>query len=158
MYPLSPLQQGMLFHSLYALGSDVYIGQRLRKVSRLNVGAFQRAWRRGVDRHPVLRTAFVWKNLDQPLQIIRREVDIEWKELDWQHLASDEQASAFAEYQTEDRRKGFDLAQAPLMRLALIRLGPSTYQFLWSNHQLLLDGWSTTLIVREVAAFYEAFS
>jgi amino acid adenylation domain-containing protein/non-ribosomal peptide synthase protein (TIGR01720 family) len=158
MYPLSPLQQGMLFHSLYALGSDVYIGQRLRKLSRLNVGAFQRAWRRVVDRHPVLRTAFVWKNLDQPLQIIRREVDIEWKELDWQHLASDEQASAFAEYQTEDRRKGFDLAQAPLMRLALIRLGPSTYQFLWSNHQLLLDGWSTTLIVREVAAFYEAFS
>ncbi|HEX8651125.1 MAG TPA: non-ribosomal peptide synthase/polyketide synthase [Pyrinomonadaceae bacterium] len=159
IYPLSPMQHGMLFHSLYAPESGVYVEQLsfiLRK--RLNVTAFKRAWQQVVDRHLILRTSLVWDELDDPLQVVHRSVRLSWEQHDWRGLSETERQERLEIFLEEDRRRGFDLSTAPLMRLTLIRIGEGAYQMVWSHHHLLLDGWCLSLLLKEVFAFYEAFS
>ncbi|MHC5728636.1 MAG: condensation domain-containing protein, partial [Nostoc sp.] len=92
IYPLSPMQQGMLFHSLYAPESGVYFDQiTLNLKGNINSAAFQSAWQKVLDRHSVLRTLFVWENRQSPLQIVMKQVNLPWNNLDWQGLSPTEQ-------------------------------------------------------------------
>src|SRR5215813_926359 len=76
-YPLSPMQEGMLFHTLYAPGSGVYVTQlSCQLFGPLDVAAFERAWQQVVDRHSVLRTFFVWQDVPAPIQVVQREVKV----------------------------------------------------------------------------------
>ncbi len=159
IYPLSPMQQGMLFHTLYAAEPGVYfvqIGWTLR--GDVDVAAFVRAWEEIVARHAILRTGFAWERLERPVQIVRKQVKLPLIELDLRGLPADEQAARVVAFAEEDRRRGFDLAKAPLLRIALLRLADDAYRFVWSRHHILLDGWSTPLLVKEVFALYEAYS
>src|ERR1044071_4230638 len=91
IYELSPMQQGMLFHSLQSPDSGIYVEQlscTLR--GKLNASALERAWRRAVDRHTVLRTSFYWKELDKPLQLVQRKVNLPFECYDWRQLAAEE--------------------------------------------------------------------
>jgi amino acid adenylation domain-containing protein/non-ribosomal peptide synthase protein (TIGR01720 family) len=158
IYPLSPVQQGLLFHSLYEPEAGLYFEQKscvLR--GDLNVEAFRRACQRVVDRHPALRTAFAWEGLDEPLQIVRRRADVRWTLEDWRGLPADEQQHRLRSFFSDDRARPFDPSTAPLMRMALLRLEDEAYHFVWSHHHLLLDGWTMPLLFKEVFAFYEAF-
>ncbi len=157
IYPLSPVQEGMLFHSLYTPETDVYFEQMSCTLQgNLNAIAFQKAWQQTIARHPSLRCAFVWEGVKEPLQIVRKTVELPWLIDDWQELSAEKQQSALTEFLRSEREKGFQLNQAPLMRLALIRLHPDSYQLVWSRHHLLLDGWSMANIFKEVLQFYEA--
>ncbi|HEU4797132.1 MAG TPA: amino acid adenylation domain-containing protein, partial [Pyrinomonadaceae bacterium] len=157
IYTLSPLQQGLLFHTLYAPESGDYFGQSsCRLKAALDVNAFQHAWERVVERHSILRTSFVWEMTDEPLQVVHRRSPPPFLHLDWSTLSSAEQEAQLEQYLEEDRRRGFDLGEAPLMRLALMSLGGDGYYFVWSHHHLLLDGWSGPVLFKEVFTFYEA--
>lgn len=91
-YPLSPLQQGILFHSLADSESGVYFEQSsLNLKGTLNVKAFHLAWQKVIKRHSILRTSFVWEDLKEPVQIVHRQVNLPWQEYDWQHLSPKEQ-------------------------------------------------------------------
>src|SRR5262245_24866399 len=115
IYPLSPMQQGMLFHTLYAPTSGVYLAQICITLhGELNVQFFQQAWEQLVRRHTALRTAFAWKNLDKPLQVVSRQVSLPWTVLDWLHLRADQQKAQLSELLAEDRARGFELSMAPL--------------------------------------------
>jgi amino acid adenylation domain-containing protein len=155
IYPLSPLQEGLLFHTLYSPDSAVYFQQlKFSFESGLNVEAWQLAWRKVVERHAVLRTGFVWQNQPRALQVVRKKVQLPWRQEDWRGLSADEQRLRFEEFLKIDQKCGFDLAKAPLLRLTLIRMGDEAYEFVCSKHHLLVDGWSTAIIVKELAAFY----
>ena len=157
VYPLSPMQQGMFFHSLYAPDSGVYIGQlNCRFIGELDVDAFQRACQKVVDRHPALRTAFVGASQEQLAQVVGKHVKLPFELLDWRGLSAEQQQARLQQLQSADRKQGFKLSRAPLMRLKLARLGEDQYHFMWSHHHLLLDGWSVPIIFKEVLAFYEA--
>jgi len=159
VYPLSPMQQGILFHSLYAPETAVYFEQLSCELQGdLDVAAFAQAWRRAVARHSILRTAFVWEEMERPLQVVYRHVELPVEEFDWRGRTPAEQRRDLAAFLTEDRRRGFDLSRAPLMRLALIRLADGARQLVWSHHHLLLDGWSMSQLLREVFGGYAAFS
>jgi len=158
IYPLSPMQQGMLFHSLYAPETGVYFEQSSWTLrGDLDISAFERAWQRVVDRHSALRTAFLWEDLDEPLQVVHWWVELPLEKHDWRGLSKTEQEERFEALLETDRERGFELSEAPLMRLALIRTAEDTYHFVWSLHHLLLDGWSQPIIFQEVLASYEAF-
>src|SRR5215211_6676182 len=158
IYPLSPLQQGMLFHTLYAPKAAVYFGQfHCTLQGDINVNAVKWAWQRVVDRHPILRTAFVWESLDEPLQVVGRRVKLPFFEQDWRGMSPLDQQKRLDVFLQEDRASGFDLAQAPVMRLILIRLADDAYHFIWSRPLMLLDGWSVALLLNEISAFYDAF-
>jgi amino acid adenylation domain-containing protein len=157
LYELSPMQQGMLFHTLYAPESEVYFEQLLCILSgELNFSAFQKAWEQVVARHSILRSAFFWEEIEKPLQMVSKQVDLPWEKLDWRHLTSDEQKQQLEDFLVSDRHKGFDLNQAPLMRFTIIQLTENTYQFIWSHHHILFDGWSMQIVLKEVFALYEA--
>lgn len=157
IYPLSPMQQGMLFETLSAPSSGIYVEQLSCPISgSLDVAAFARAWQLVIERHPVLRTAFVWEKLEHPLQVVRQQIKLPYTWLDWSELDPPAQQERLRHHLETDRRTGFELVRAPLLRLALIRLDEGTHQFIWSYHHLLLDGWSEALIFKEVLACYEA--
>lgn len=159
IYPLSHLQQGMLFHTLYAPESEVYFEQlscTLR--GALDKDALRRAWQSVIDRHTILRTAFFWERREKPLQVVRRKLTLPWQQQDWRGLSTLEQQERFKAYLEADRSLGFDFSKAPLMRLVLIQLTEDTYHLVWSHHHILLDGWSVSLVMNEVFALYEAFS
>src|SRR5258706_7413687 len=154
IYELSPMQEGMFFHSLYAPQSGVYF-QQLSCVlaGRLDHGAFLRAWQQVVARHAILRTSFVWKRLKKPLQVVNRRVNLDIESHDWRELPHDDQQQRLRQFLQEDKKLGFDLTKAPLMRLFLVRLSDERYQFVWSHSNMLLDGWSLFLVVRDVFEF-----
>jgi amino acid adenylation domain-containing protein len=159
IYPLSPMQEGMLFHTLYAPESDVYFEQLSCTIrGTLNTGALVRAWQRVIERHPVLRTLFIWKRREKPLQIVMRQAMLTWDEQDWRSVPTSEQEERLEAYLKADRRRGFDLSIASFMRCGVIRMADEIYRFIWSYHHVLLDGWSAALLLKEVVAFYEAFS
>ncbi|MGE0127957.1 MAG: condensation domain-containing protein [Blastocatellales bacterium] len=158
IYPLSPVQQGMLFHALYDPKAGMYLEQKTCFLNGdLNVSAFERAWRRVVERHPVLRTAFVWQGLDEPMQVVRQKASLSWMQEDWREFTPEEQQTRSSAFLQTDRARGMELSKAPLMRLALFRLTDDSYQLTWTHHHILLDGWSLPILFKEVFAFYEAF-
>ncbi|HEX8274757.1 MAG TPA: amino acid adenylation domain-containing protein, partial [Longimicrobiaceae bacterium] len=155
VYALSPTQQAMLVRILQAPQLEEYTEQVCWTVrGDLDVPVFARAWRRVAERNPVLRTAFFWEGLEQPLQVVRARVEVEVAEHDWRGLPDAD--ARFAEFLREDRRRGFDLGAAPLTRVALLRVADEEWRVAWSYHHLLLDGWSSSLAVREVFAVYAA--
>jgi amino acid adenylation domain-containing protein/non-ribosomal peptide synthase protein (TIGR01720 family) len=157
IYPLSHTQAGMLFHTLYAPKSSVYFEQlNCTLVGTLNTTAFQQAWQQVVERHAVLRSFFIWDDREQPIQIVCRSVNLPWQQHDWRAMTSTVQQERLETFLTSDRQESFILNQAPLMRCALIQLTENTYQFVWSHHHLLMDGWSLPIILKEVFAGYEA--
>lgn len=157
IYPLSPMQQGMLFHTLYDPTSGVYFEQLSCTLSgQFDVSAFKRAWEAVMRRHAVLRTAFLWEGLEKPLQVVRQKVALPWQAHDWRGVTN--QQEKLQTFLKEDRQRGFELAKAPLMRCILIRLDEHKYEFVWGFHHVLMDGWSFPLVMKEVFAFYEAFS
>ncbi|NJM89924.1 MAG: hypothetical protein HC847_25040 [Hydrococcus sp. RU_2_2] len=158
-YPLSPMQQGMLFHSLVAPQSGVYFEQfSYTFKGDFSIAAFDRAWQQVIKRHPVLRTCFAWEGLKEPVQIVHRQVKLPLIQKDWRHLSPSQQQEKLEVFLECDRDRDFQLTVPPLMRLMLIQLADNYYHFTWSFHHLLLDGWSVPLIFQEVFAFYQAFS
>ena len=159
IYSLSPMQQGMLFHSLYAPSSGVYVQQLSCTLQgRLNLVVFSQVWQRLVDRHPILRTAFVWQGLEKPLQAVQRHVKLEIVQEDWRDRLPDQQANLLTVLLQADQNEDFNLSKAPLMRLKLIRKTDETYSLIWTHHHLLADGWSMPLLLDEVFIDYEMYA
>lgn len=158
IYELTPMQQGMLFHTLYEEDSDAYIEQFCYDLEgELDADAFEKAWNEVVKRHGVLRTSFQYKGISKPVQIVNKSITLPWENLDWSNLNTEEIESEFKKFIKADRAKSFSMESAPLMRCTLIKLNDQLYKFIWSFHHILMDGWSYPVIQKEVFAFYEAF-
>lgn len=157
LYPLGPSQQGILLYSLLAPGSEAYFQQlSCTFAGDLDPAAFRTAWERLVARHSVLRTALAWEGGERPLQVVVPRVALPWQELDWRALSPGEQTARLPELFAADRRRGLDLAAAPLFRLTLVHLGDGRCHFLWSYHHTLLDGWSVPVLLGELSTCYDA--
>jgi len=157
VYALSPMQEAMLFQTLFDPSSDAYYRQiSFRLHGRLDAAAFRSAWGQAVEHHATLRTSFFWEGLGSPVQVVRRHAELPLEEQDWRGLAPAEREARLEAFLASERARAFDLARAPLVRLALLRLEDDLYQFVWSYHHLLMDGWSRGLINRDVLSLYEA--
>jgi hypothetical protein len=157
IYELSPVQQGILFHSLYAPELGLYfIHVCLTVRSHLNLIAFDRAWQQVAARHTILRTSFYWEEVDKPLQVVHRQVKIPIEQHDWRGVDPVEQDKRLQSFLKSDRASGFDFSQAPLMRLTLFRFTDDSYRIIWSKHHLILDGWSAPLVLKDFVQLYEA--
>lgn len=157
-YPLSPMQQGMLFHSLLAPDSGVDIEQVLCELHEaLDVAAFKRSWQCAIKRHPILRTKFSWQGVDQPRQEVHSVAELPWDEQDWRNVPLDEKKDRLAAFLISDRRRGFNMSQAPLFRLSLFHWDTADSRLIRTFHHTLLDGRALIQLLRELFAFYEAF-
>jgi amino acid adenylation domain-containing protein len=157
IYPLAPLQCGMLLHGLLRPAEDPYFRQiSCRLHGEVDGSALAAAWQLALDRHPALRTAFVWDRRKEPVQAVHRRLRLPWEELDWRVLPAPEAEARARAFLAADRDRPFALNRAPLLRLALLRLSAGESLFVWSYHHLLLDGWSMPLLLREVFELYAA--
>lgn len=158
LYELSPMQKGMLFHTLTEPESAVYFNQVIWTLEgELDVPAFEQAWHRVIRRHSILRTAFFWEDFDEPHQVVFRRVPVPLDERDWRELTPAAQQKQLDAFLDRDRQQQFDLSRPPLMRITIIWLDDRRFHFVWSRHHILLDGWSQALVLREVFTLYELF-
>nr|WP_314532430.1 non-ribosomal peptide synthase/polyketide synthase [uncultured Pseudomonas sp.] len=147
VYPLSPMQQGMLFHTLYEPEAEAYINQLRLDIDGLDLLAFGRAWQAALDRHDILRSSFHWLGLESAHQVIQRQVDVQLQVIE--DIEADFDALAAAE-----RAKGFALNAAPLFRLMLVRGSGTAWHLIFTSHHILMDGWSNAQLLGEVIAHY----
>ena len=156
-YPLSPMQQGMLFHSLYAKQSGVNVEQVVLTLHEsLNVLVFMLAWQHVVDRHAIMRSSFRWEGLDEPLQTVHAAAILEWHREDWRGFSESKQCERLETYLSDDRAREFNLDERTLNRMALFRTGETRYKFVWTFHHAIIDGRSLVIILKEVFAVYNA--
>ena len=156
-YPLSPLQEGMLFHVLHQPETGTYLDQfsmLLEVGHELEEEVFRDAVDRVVERHGALRTAFVWKGRKRPLQVVLRGVRLPWSSADWRDVPEPRQSARWRDVLAADRASGFDPAVAPLARIFLARLTERTWRCLVTYHHLLMDAWSLPLVIGEILTFY----
>ncbi|MEU7861010.1 amino acid adenylation domain-containing protein [Nonomuraea sp. NPDC049141] len=151
VYPLTPMQSGLLFHSLGAHDTDIYFthfGLVLDGVTDPEILA--EAFQRVVDRTPILRTAVAGEEAGEPLQVVYRDVRLPVTQHDWRGLSAAAQEERKKRLWEEATRQELDLTRPPLMRLHMARLSETGVQILWSSHHILLDGWSFADVLSEV--------
>ena len=153
IYPLSPMQQGILFHTQESPEAALYINQMSVPVEGLDSSRFINAWNSVIQHHEILRTGF-WSSSDlaEPLQIIYRQASLPAQIIDWQNLAVSPQD--LEQLAKADLEKGFDLLHAPLIRLTLIKLDEKRMHLIWTSHHILMDGWSSSRLLGEVFQIY----
>jgi natural product biosynthesis luciferase-like monooxygenase protein len=153
-YPLSHVQEGMLFHHLEGR-RGVYLEQIVGVLMEdVDPAAFEEGWRRVQARHAQLRVGFRWEGLPQPVQDVHEEVPFPFHFEDWRGEASPE--DRLRSFLRRDRKEGFDLRRPPLMRVSLFRLADAEYRFVWTFPHLLLDGRSFPRVIEEAFAFCQA--
>ncbi|MGH9765785.1 MAG: condensation domain-containing protein, partial [Blastocatellia bacterium] len=157
VYRLSPVQQGMLFHTLYRPESSTYFNQLSCVIEGpLNPAAFKEAWSKTIEHHASLRTSFHWEGLEGPIQVVHRSTPAQWMDDDGDQIAPEAADRQWQEYLEQDRNRRFDLARPPLMRFGLVRLHSGSHRFNWSYHHLLLDGWSLAIILNDMLVAYQS--
>jgi amino acid adenylation domain-containing protein len=150
-YPLTPSQLGILYDSLRDVDPELYFEQvRFDLVGEIDLDEMSLAWREIVARHPPLRTIWLWEGLDRPVQVVRTNVELPWTVLDWSDRDGAAARSDLDDLASADRRAGFDLRKAPVMRVLVVRLSHDRVHVVWSYHHIMMDGWSTSLIIDEV--------
>jgi amino acid adenylation domain-containing protein len=157
IYPLSPTQQGMLFQSLAAAEPGLHVEQAYWNWrGTLDYAAFEDAWRRILERHTALRTRFLWKKQEEPVQVVLRDVKLPIEVEDWRGRPESDRDEALRVRMEAERRRGIALDRAPLLRVALFRTAEDSHIFLLTAHHLLMDGWSLPLLLGELTECHEA--
>ncbi|WP_307893312.1 non-ribosomal peptide synthetase [Bacillus swezeyi] len=157
IYYLSPMQEGMLFHTLLHPGQSFYIEQISMQVK----GSFQKdilekSMNVIIDRYDIFRTVFVHEKMKRPVQVVLKERSFQVEEIDLSGFSEKEQHKRIEDYKQKDKEKGFHLSKDIPMRTAIFKKGPDHYEWVWSYHHILLDGWCFGVVVQELFKVYNA--
>ncbi|MCG8312644.1 MAG: amino acid adenylation domain-containing protein [Pseudomonadales bacterium] len=157
IYPLSPMQHGLLFHSLLAPHAGAYVPQIVISLKgELDSIAMKTAWQTVANRHGMLRSGYFWQQRDEPYQILFKQLPINWVEQDWSNLTVPEQNNKLETLMACNRTEPFNLQRPPLVRLHWLKTGSDKAKLIFCYHHVILDGWSASLLLKEVIASYQA--
>ncbi|MCZ8520301.1 MULTISPECIES: non-ribosomal peptide synthase/polyketide synthase [Paenibacillus] len=157
IYKLTPMQKGMLFHSLLEPGSEAYFEQaRFEIKGSFYAADFERSFGELTRRHAVLRTNFFAGWGEHPVQAVFRERPVGFLTQDLRGLGEAEKEAKIEAFALQDKKQGFDLAEDPLLRVAVLRTADEEYLLLWSFHHIIMDGWCMPLVIQEVFETYAA--
>ncbi|WP_036604236.1 non-ribosomal peptide synthetase [Paenibacillus assamensis] len=155
IYTLTPLQEGMLFHSLLDPESNAYFEQFVFTLSgQIEVALLEKSFNQIIERFDVLRTVFIYKESEQPLQVVLRKVETNIPFVDLTDLSPLEQQQYVEEFKNREKEKGFDLQQDVLIRLSLFQTTSSTYKVVFSFHHIIMDGWCLGIIAKHLFGVY----
>ncbi|SFJ91392.1 condensation domain-containing protein, partial [Thermoflavimicrobium dichotomicum] len=156
IYRLSPMQQGMLFHSLKDPDRSVYFDQMSFRIEgTLDLDCLEKSFNHLIQKYDVLRTVFIYEKVKRPLQIVMKERKGEIHFEDLSHLNTKEQEAYLQAFRKKDREKGFNLSRDLLIRLSVIQLGPHTYEMMISSHHILMDGWCVGILLSDLFEMYQ---
>ena len=155
IYPLSPMQQGMLLHTLMDPHSGIYFMQARKSIrSPIDFERFTAAWRAVAQRHEPLRTSFSLDRDGQMLQIVHRQAQLSVSFLDWSEQTPEQQEVSLQALLRDERDQGFRLLEQPPIWVRLIRRETDHYWFILSNHHILLDAWCHSQLFEDFFTFY----
>ena len=157
IFPLSYMQEGLLFHHLSSSLDQGLLYVECTLKGALQVDYFKKAWDQTVKRHSVLRSTVHWKNLKKPLQLVHPEQRVNWKFFDWSSHTAENKKQKLEKLKQTDRQTGINFENAPLLNVIIIQMEPQNFCLLWRCHHLLLDGWSSSNILQDVFTYYNAF-
>ncbi|RPK10893.1 non-ribosomal peptide synthetase [Priestia endophytica] len=159
LYPLAPLQEGMIFHTLHDQ-EDEHVAPYIVQLSfmirgELDIPTFEQAWKLVIQQHEIFRSAFVWDKIEEPLQVVYDNIPFKVNEEDWRTLTAEEKEAKRKDFLASDRKQAFLFDKAPLMRVTVIQEGEEEYRVVWTHHHILLDGWSLPLVFTELLTVYQ---
>lgn len=155
IYPLTPLQEGFLFHAL-SNQDDSYVQQIAYLLKgRFDSQRFNQVWDKLFERHEILRALFFHTGAERPLQVILKKQRPVFESIDLRHLEAQEQLQRRRQIKSKDRKRGFRLQQDCLMRFTLLQLSDDLTEVIWTHHHIILDGWSLGILLAECTALYE---
>ncbi len=160
IYTLTPMQEGMLFHALYDSASAAYFEQvSYRLHGDLDISSVEKSLNYMFERYDILRTAFVHEGVARPVQVVLRNRKADFHYEDFTQKGDREEKEALIrQFKKKDRERSFDLVKDTLMRVAVIRVTESEYEFIWSHHHILMDGWCTGIMISGFFQAYNAFT
>ncbi|NOQ24319.1 MAG: amino acid adenylation domain-containing protein, partial [Bacteroidales bacterium] len=155
IYKLTPMQEGMLFHAMHDSESFAYFEQmNYRLQSELSVELMRKSLNELFTRHDILRTVFIYKEMQIPLQLVLKDRECEFDYKDIRELSTEEKKQYILNYKKTDRERGFRLDQDILMRVSLLQINHNEYELIWSNHHILMDGWCISIINNDFFDIY----
>ncbi|AIG26780.1 non-ribosomal peptide synthetase [Brevibacillus laterosporus] len=156
VYPLSPMQEGMLFHSLLGDTQHAYFEQmRLIIQGDLNVSYVEQSLNHLISKYDIFRTLFLYEKLQRPRQVVLKERKTTVAFHNIVNLSCDEQTAHIEALLQADRERGFDLSKDILMRISIILTKEKEYQLVWSHHHILMDGWCFGIVMQDFFRFYK---
>ena len=154
IYPLTSMQEGMLFHALLEPNSPAYFEQLSWSISgNFDVAAFEASWNKLIERHAVLRSMFVHEGTERPVQVVLESRPISVLEFDIRGPQAD---NSIETYRASDIEKPYVLGRDPLLRVMVLRIAAERFEVVWSHHHIILDGWSIGLLITELLEIYRA--
>ncbi|WP_426414580.1 plipastatin non-ribosomal peptide synthetase PpsC [Bacillus subtilis] len=157
IYPLSFMQEGMLFHSLYDEQSRAYFEQASFTINgQLDLERFQKSMDAVFDRYDIFRTAFIYKNVAKPRQVVLKQRHCPVHVEDISHLNEKDKEHCTEAFKEQDKSKGFDLQTDVLMRISILKWAPDHYVCIWSHHHILMDGWCLGIVIKDFLHIYQA--
>lgn len=153
IYALSPMQEGLFFHSLLDKSSSAYLEQfSYRLQGPLQIAYVQQSLQELLRRYDVLRTVFIQKTTDRPIQVVLKERQLD---LHYEDLSDEPQPQQYLQaYKQADTARTFALSRDVLMRVAVFRLSDQEHEFIWTFHHILLDGWCLAILNEEFFQLY----
>ena len=153
--PLSPSQESMLYHYRLDRTATMYHGQHvLHLAGPLDLDAFRQAIDRTVEANEMLRAVFRWEGIQSPVQIIARQKRMETAYEDWSALGEELQAARLEQLLGEDMKRPFQLDSGDTMRICTVKTAQDKYKVVWSFHHIIMDGWSSGVMLHELFANY----
>lgn len=149
VYELSPLQEGMYYHWLFQESNLVYFEQLSYRIraKELQIEHLKKSYDKLVARHAVLRTSFSNDYARRSLQIVRKEVPSNFT---FETIENKTDKQSYVNHiKQKDREKGFDLNDPSQMRMHVIKLDEGEYEFIWSHHHILMDGWCMSILIND---------
>jgi non-ribosomal peptide synthase protein (TIGR01720 family) len=159
IYPVTAMQHGMLFHSVYEADRDAYLSQVIWKLAgTIKTDAFGKAWQLITDRHAALRTGIETTQAGEPLQVVYERIELPLHFEDWSGLPAEQCEQKLLDFLERDRQERFNLKRPPLIRLHLFRFSERDYRFVWTYHHIVIDGWSVPVVIGELMDAYQAYA
>lgn len=155
-YPLTPLQQGMLFEVLTKTDINLFVGSATFNFrGPLEQARFNAAWRAAIQLFPALRTQFIWDGVEEPLQVVLDDAELDIEIIDCSNVSLEERRNHTAQLRLAYRSERIAIDQCPLMFLKLIKWSDNEYTLIWQVHHLVMDAWSASIVFKVVLELYE---
>ncbi|MGE1211867.1 non-ribosomal peptide synthetase [Bacillus pumilus] len=158
VYPLTPMQEGMLYHAMLDPNSSSYFTQLELGISgEFDHALFEKSLNELIRTYDILRTAFVYQQLQKPRQVVLAERHLDVYREDLSHLNHQEQQMVLDQYKKQVRKQGFHLTNDLLLKVAVFQLNETNWHLIWSNHHIIMDGWSMGVLMKKLFHYYESF-
>ena len=158
IYPLTSMQEGMLFHSLNEEENAYFTQFEFTAEGNIDPKILRQSMSVLSARHDIFRTAFVYDRTEKPIQVVLKNREIEFFIEDISHLSAENRSRHIQSFLDKDRARGFDLTKEPLLRISVFKVEPDKHEFIWSNHHILLDGWCFGIVIKELDLIYNALA